>query len=98
MKHPTRSLLSLAALSVLLSLNAAAQSPPPGYVNFGKFAPPTSGEFVEVHVKNNLISMAARLAEKIEPEVAQLLRGLHLVRVNVIGLTEENRADVEKRI
>jgi len=98
MKYPARSLLSLAALSVLVSLNTSAQNSPPGYVDFGKFSPPTSGEFVEVHIKNNLISMAARLAEKIEPDVAQLLRGLQLVRVNVIGLNDDNHADVEKRI
>lgn len=29
--------------------------------------------------------------------MAQLLRGLHQVRVNVIGLNDENRPDLEKR-
>lgn len=70
-----------------------------GFVDFGKFSPSTSGrEFVEVHLKTNLISMAARLAEKDAPDVAELLRGLHLIRVNVIGLDDSNRAEVEKRI
>ena len=70
-----------------------------GYVDFGKLSPSTSGrEFVEVHLKSNLISMAARLTEKEEPEVADLLRGLHSVRVNVIGLDDSNRAEVQSRI
>src|SRR5205814_3563035 len=53
---------------------------------------------VEVNVKNNLISMIARLAEKNEPEVADLLRHHQMVRVNVIGLDDGNRAEIEKRV
>ena len=76
-----------------------ADNAPPGYVDFGKLTPSgAGGEFVEVHVRSNLIAMVSRLAEKAEPEIAQLLRGLHAIRVNVIGLTEENRAEMEQRI
>ena len=82
-----------------LSLHVCAADTPPGYVDFGKFSPPASGgEFVEVHIKSNLIAMMARLVEKNEPEAAELLRGLQLVRVNVIGLDDENRAEMEKRV
>jgi hypothetical protein len=42
--------------------------------------------------------MAARLAQKDQPEVAELIRGLQLIRVNVIGLDDQNRAEVEKRV
>jgi hypothetical protein len=80
-------------------LAVGADTPPPGYVNFGKLAPGSTGaEFVEVNVGPNLISIAARLAEKGQPEVAQLLRKLQMVRVNVIGLTDENRDQVQDRI
>jgi hypothetical protein len=97
MKHLLGPLFSLATVCGLLSANAANLSA--GFVDFGKFAPPTSGgEFVEVQINGNLISMAARLAEKSEPQVAELLRGLHLIRVNVIGLNDENRAEMEKRV
>jgi hypothetical protein len=99
MKHFMRDTLALAVLSALTSLAVQAAEPSPGYVDFGKFPPSSAGgEFVEVHIKNNLISMVARLAEKSEPEVAELLRGLQLVRVNVIGLDDSNRADMEKRV
>jgi len=99
MKHLTRHILPLAVLSAFASVSVYAENNPPGYVDFGKFSPPASGgEFVEVHITGNLISMAARFAEKDEPEIAELLRGLQLVRVSVIGLDDENRAEVEKRV
>ena len=99
MKHVIRDTLALAVLSAFASVGVCADNPPPGYVDFGKFSPPASGgEFVEVHIKSNLISMAARLVEKSEPDVAELIRGLQLIRVNVIGLDDENRAEMEKRV
>ena len=91
--------LALAVLSAFASVGICADNPSEGYIEFGKFPPPESGgEFVEVHIKSNLISMAARLVEKSEPDVAELIRGLQLIRVNVIGLDDDNRAEMEKRI
>jgi len=70
----------------------------PGQVDFGSFSPPKGdGEFVEVNVPTGLITMASKLVEKDEPEVAKILNGLKLVRVNVIGLDDENRAELQKR-
>src|SRR6185503_1535413 len=69
-----------------------------GYVEFGKLpASTTGGEFVEVNIRSNLIAMVARLAGKAEPQAAELLRGLHGVRVNVIGLDDGNRTEILKR-
>ena len=99
MRKAIRATVALAVLSAFASVGICADSPPAGYVDFGKFSPPTSGgEFVEVHIKSNLITMAARLVEKSEPDVAELIRGLQLIRVNVIGLDDGNRAEIEKRI
>ena len=42
--------------------------------------------------------MVIRLAEKQEPQVANVLRGLKGLRVNVIGLDESNRDEVKNRI
>ena len=99
MQHVIRDTLAVAVLSAFASVGVCADNPPAGYVDFGKFSPPASGgEFVEVHIKSNLITMVARLAEKSEPDVAELLRGLQLIRVNVIGLDDENRAEMEKRV
>ncbi|MBL9127682.1 MAG: DUF4252 domain-containing protein [Verrucomicrobiales bacterium] len=76
-----------------------ADVPAPGLVDFGKFTPPSGGgQFVEINVKSGLIGLAARLAEKAEPEVAGLLRGLQAVRVNVIGIDDANRTELGERL
>jgi len=99
MKKAIRDAVALAVLSAFASVGICADNPSAGYIDFGKFSPPASGgEFVEIHIKSNLIAMAARLVEKSEPDVAELIRGLQLIRVNVIGLDDENRAEMEKRI
>ena len=99
MKHVIRGTLAVGVLSAFASVGVCADNPPAGYVDFGKFSPPASGgEFVEVHIKSNLIEMVARLVEKSEPDVAELIRGLQLIRVNVIGLDDGNRAEIEKRV
>ena len=71
----------------------------PGQVDLGTFSPSRGGsDFVEVNLSGSLISLAARIVEKEEPEVARLLNTVQLVRVNVIGLNEDNRGDLKKRV
>src|SRR6266568_4295298 len=90
--------VGMSILSLVASVGICAESLAPGQVDFGKFSPPGSGgEFVEVNLSGSLISLAARLVEKEEPEVARLLSSVEVVRVNVIGLDDENRAEIEKR-
>jgi hypothetical protein len=99
MKKMIRVTVGCLLVSALLGWRIEAADTAPGFVDFGKFTPPAGGgEYVEVQISSNLISMAARLAEKAEPQVAELLRGLHQVRVNVIGLDNDNRAEMQKRI
>jgi len=98
MKCLTRFAPGAVVLASGLVLNVFAESLPPGQVDFGTFAPPGGGgEFVEVNLSSGLISMAAQFVEKQEPEVAQLLKGIQSVHVNVIGLTDANRSELEGR-
>lgn len=91
--------LATATLALTLVTRLGAETLQPGQVDFGQFSPPASGgDFVEVNVNSSLISMVSRLVPKDQPEVAQLISGLHLIRVNVIGLDDQNRADLEKRV
>ena len=91
-------MIGTTTLCAAATLALGAEKMLPGQVDFGAFSPPKGdGEFVEVNVPTSLITLAARLVEKEEPEVAKLLNGLKLVRVNVIGLDEENRAALQKR-
>jgi Domain of unknown function (DUF4252) len=98
MKNFTHNSLGVALLVALMQIGVQAANPA-GYVDFGKLSPGDSGsQFVEVNVNSNLIAMVGRLAQKAEPDVADLLQGLHSIRVNVIGLNDDNRADIETRI
>jgi len=85
-------------LSLTLLASARAEGLPPGEVDFGKFEPPRSGQFVEVNLTESLISIAAHFIGTNEPAVAQLLNGLKSVRVTVIGLDDENRPELQKRV
>jgi Domain of unknown function (DUF4252) len=90
--------LAVGVTTAILTLNAHAELPD-GQVDFGKFTAPGKGaEFVEVQIRTNLLSLAAKLVEKEQPDAAKVLRSVQLVRVNVVGLTDENRDELNKRI
>lgn len=98
MKRSISQFVALAILAVGLNLNAYAGSSP-GEVDFGKLGEPDKGgKYIEINLGRNLISLAARLVDKHEPEAAKLLRSVQLLRVNVVGLSDDNRADAEKRV
>jgi len=98
MKHLMSWRIGTVTLCAAATFALGADEMLPGQVDFGTFSPPKGGgEFVEVNVPTGLIALAARLVEKEEPEVAKLLNGLKLVRVNVIGLDGENRAVLQER-
>jgi len=90
--------LTIAILAAGVGFNVLA-GPPPGQVDFGKFTPPgDDGQFVEIQINSNLLSLAAQVVGKQQPDAAKLLRSVQLVHVNVIGLSDANRADLVKRV
>jgi len=98
MKTMLRYPLTLAAFAAGVGFNVLA-GPSPGQFDFGKFTPPDGGgEFVEIQIQSNLLSLASQTVEQQAPEVAKLLRNVELIRVNVIGLTDANRADTVNRV
>ena len=86
------SLIAIASLLFTASLRAADS--PPGLVNFGKFTKPTNGELVEINLNSDMIAMAMQVAGKGQPDLAEVLQGLHSIRVNVVGLDDQNREAV----
>ncbi len=83
-----------AALAVWIAIPVIADSTPTttAAVDLGTWMPPKKGgEFVEVNLRDNLLGMAARIAAKDQPEVSELLNGIHSIRVHVIGLDDSNR-------
>src|SRR5436190_1916895 len=98
MKRTMQMLVAAAILTLASNCLTAADSPELGRVDFGTFPRAAGREFVEVNLSGTLLSMAAHLAPKDDPDVAKLLSGLQEVRVNVVGLGDENREEVTDRI
>jgi virulence-associated protein VapD len=99
MKRSIRQLIAVVAVAAGVSFRLQAAETSPGELDFGKLGEPNNGSrFVEVNIGRNLISLAARFVDKPQPEVAKLLRSVQRVRVNVVGLTDENKEGTSKRI
>lgn len=96
MKAILRPTCAVALLTLLLNVPLRAENPP-GFVNFGQFTKPAKGEFVEVNLDSNMIGMALQLAGNGKPDLAEALGGLQSVRINVVGLDEQNREQVTAR-
>jgi hypothetical protein len=96
MKRTISLALGAASLLTALTLTTHAETLLPGQVDLGKFTT-ANGDLVEVNVSSSLIALAAHFVEKDQPDVASLLRGIHLVRVNVVGMNEQNRAALQER-
>lgn len=90
-------LFTVATLAVAFALPGfAAQDP--GRVDFGSMPSAKGREFVEINLQSNLISFAAKIVNKQEPEVAELLRGIKQIRVNVVGLDDSNRGSIDQKM
>lgn len=97
MKISRRPILAAAAAALLscLPLHAANS---PGYIDFGKFQASEGETFVEVDIHGALLKLAAAFTRREEPAVADLIANLERVRVNVVGLTDGNRANTADRV
>ncbi len=100
MKNLT-SIARAALLSALIPISPLLADTPSGQVEFGTFEPSKSrggAEFVEINLKGPLLEMATKFAGKQDPELTKLVESLKCVRVNVVGLGDDNRSDVRKRL
>ncbi len=98
MKRLMPVIVGTATLCAVAAAALGAEGLPPGQVDFGAFSPPKGdGDYVEINVPLGLINLAARLVVKDQPEAAKVLSGLKLVRLNVIGLDADNRAELHQR-
>src|SRR5687768_11657370 len=87
-----------AALAAITFTTVRAANLEPGAIDLGKLTPTPGAQFVEVNINSNLIAMVMNFAKKAEPEVAEVLKGLKSIRVNVLGLNDENREDIKNRL
>lgn len=92
MKSPA--LISGLLLSLGLAIGANAANSNAGYFDIGSLKTPASGECVEVKLQSGLLSFAAKVAEKSDPDAAQFLRNIKGVHVNVVKIDDSNRSAV----
>ena len=87
-------LLFFAMFSVLFA-QGKDYSNDPGYVDFGDLTEFESGESVtEVYLDENLLQMVAKIAKENEPEMADLLSGLKLIKVNAYEVSDDNENEI----
>jgi hypothetical protein len=98
MKNLLRSSFAAATLSLALTTFATAAEVEPGAIDIGQLLPSAKGEFVEVNLSSAMLKFAARIAARQEPEVAEMIRNLKSIRVNVVGLDDTNRAATVEQI
>ncbi|MBL9213500.1 MAG: DUF4252 domain-containing protein [Opitutaceae bacterium] len=99
MPHSIRASFAAATVSLALaSASFAAPSADPGFVDIGTFMPSAKGEFVDVNISPALLKFATRIAKTQEPEISALLANLRSIRVNVVRLDDQNRADTLAKI
>ncbi len=98
MKNLLRFSLAAATMSLALTTLAPAAETESGAVDIGQLMPSAKGEFVEVNLSAAMLKFAARIAARQEPEVAEMIRNLKSIRVNVVGLDDSNRAATVEQI
>lgn len=86
-----------AVVAGILTSSVFAASPA-GYVDFGHFEAEVGEQYVEVDINKSLLKLAAVFAKHEDPEIAKLIGSLERVRVNVIGMNDDNRAEATGHI
>ena len=90
--------LVLCSFAVVAMLASGARAAQPGSVDFGRFTPAKSGEFVEINLGRGLIKFASFFARHNDPAAADLMASISHVRVNVVGVDATNRAATAERL
>ncbi len=98
MKNVLRLSLAAATLSLALTTLASAAESDAGAIDIGQLVPSAKGQFVEVNLSSAMLKFAARITARQEPEVAEMIRNLKSIRVNVVGLDDTNRASTVEQI
>jgi hypothetical protein len=98
MKNILRHSIAALTLSAIISSSVFAGSSSLGQVDFGKFRPTAGEQFVQVDINGTLLKLAAAFTKNEEPEISELIRNLQSVRVNVLGINDENREETTTRI
>ncbi|MBU2491005.1 MAG: DUF4252 domain-containing protein [Bacteroidetes bacterium] len=97
-------LINITAAIFLLSLSiVSAQqadfSNEPGYIDFGDVSAfENEDEFVEVILNERLLRMVSKISKSEDEELANLISGLKLIKVNVLTVNKVNKKLVDEKI
>jgi len=91
------------AAVVFFSVMLCAQDDPiknePGYFDFGNLSSISkSDEGTEVNIQEHLIKMVAKMSEEKDKQLAEMLNGLKLIKVNTFPVTNKNRNLIIKKL
>jgi hypothetical protein len=91
------------AAVVFFSVMLCAQDDPiknePGYFDFGDFKSISkTDEGTEVNIQEHLIKMVAKMSEEKDKQLAEMLNGIKLIKVNTFPVTNKNRNLITKKI
>lgn len=99
-----KNLIKLFAVALLLLSSAvyaqeADYSKEPGFVDFGDVSAfENEDTFVEVILNERLLRMVSKLSKHEDEELANLISGLKLIKVNALTITKENKKLVDEKI
>lgn len=91
--------MMLLALALTLTAQQKDYTNEPGYVEFGDLTVFETGEAVtEVFLDGNLLQMVAKITEKEDPQVSDLIRGLQLIKVNAFEVSDANESKLREKM
>jgi len=98
MKTTLRQSITALTVAGLLASTGWAAAPSEGYADFGDLKPAAGEQFVQVDLNGTLLRLAAAFTRKEEPQIAVLIGRIESVRVNVLGMSDENRSETTAQI
>jgi hypothetical protein len=101
MKQLTKIFLTAFVLFVIVSVNAQKKdyTKEPGYVDFGDLSSlAADGAGTEINLEGQMLKNAAKSFQKDNPDLAELINGLKVVRVNQFNTKAKNKTKVENKI
>jgi hypothetical protein len=71
----------------------------PGYFDFGDLSSFDQGEEgAEVNIEEHLLKMVAKMSANEDKQLAELLNGLKLIKVNTFEVNDKNKSVIKKKI
>ena len=99
-----KNLINLFAFLFILSLSVVSAqetdySKEPGYIDFGDVSAfENEDEFVEVRLNERLLRMVAKLSKGEDEQLAALISGLKLIKVNALQVTKDNKKKIDDKV